>query len=168
MNKWDSSVELDFVGGGSPVNADSLWFGKIWQIYFGGAKSFFMVAVMMVIAALLAGCSNDGADAVMREATRSDVNGYIGPDGHRFYTGKGVFAEKCPKTGSFEIESVVAYVAENWKPGDTNYIIAPQKFGAVKAPWNGELLNKIVLPDARQLEDWGAVEAKKEEVLVNP
>lgn len=165
MDKWDLSLEKDGNGAWARVNAHTLWLGRIC---IPGLKPALMTVVMVLIAVLEPGCSKDGTDAVMREATRSDVNGYIGPDGHRFYTGKGVFAEKCPKTGSFDIEPVVAYVGKNWKPGDTNYMIAPQKLGAIKAPWNGEVLNNIVLPDAGQLEEWGAVEAKKEEVLVNP
>jgi hypothetical protein len=113
---------------------------------------------------LWVGCGGDGENAIMKAAIESDANGYISAKGHKFYTGSGVFAEKCPASGTMDLEPVVAYVADDWTKGSTNYVIAPQRLGAVKAPWDGQILRKIVMPSEKQLEAWGAVKADEASV----
>jgi hypothetical protein len=132
----------------------------------GSSDSFVVASAFAVLLILCAGCGEGGADAVMKAATSSGVNGYISAQGHKFYTGEGVFAEKCPVSGTMDLEEVVGYVPEAWTPGDTNIVIAPVSLGAVKSPWSGEIYRKIILPDKDQLESWGAVFAEESSVKI--
>ena len=89
---------------------------------------------------LVVGCGEGRA----KKSTESDANGYISKNGYKFYTDRDVFADKCPKTGELEIFEVCAYAKEDWRPGNTNYVIAPR--GApFKAP-DGTIYNRIFLP----------------------
>lgn len=138
-----------------------------WRLSMIGMKKLLKKTpggVLCYLCLLLAGCGGDGENAIMKAAVESDANGYISAQGHKFYTGAGVFAEKCPVSGTMDLESVVAYVADDWTKGSTNYVIAPQRLGAVKAPWDGRILRKIVMPSEKQLEAWGAVKADEASV----
>ena len=56
----------------------------------------------------LAGCSRD----VTKAAMESDANGYVCIKGHKFYTNRNLFADKCPQCGTIELSEVYGYVCE--------------------------------------------------------
>lgn len=115
---------------------------------FGIRAAQWFVALALL---LLPGCKSR-EDSILS----SDANGYLCPQcGEKFFTAGSVFAEKCPKCGSANIEDVVGYVC----PADQSVILVGKGSKGAPCPKCGKYTNEKKLPTADELKQWGARKA---------
>lgn len=115
----------------------------------------------------LAGCSK----SVTEKAMESDSNGYRCSAGHKFYTDRSVFAEKCPVCQTVSIVGIYGYVCEKepavkyegWKPGCGAISLLPRGRG-VKCEKCGNFVDAVIMPSSKMFEAWGATKATREQV----
>jgi DNA-directed RNA polymerase subunit RPC12/RpoP len=108
-----------------------------------------------------AGCGRNPA----REATESDANGYLCAQCQtRFRTDARVFAEFCPGCKSTDLLPVVGYVCGQ---DQTVVLVAKGAGGAVCTRCN-RVLTSVKLPQAKELEAWGATRKERKDVCAAP
>ena len=121
-------------------------------------------ATALLICTLLAGCGQEPSSA------KTDANGYLCANGHKFYTDSNVFAEQCPECETQQLWVVYAYGCEkepqapNMRPGCGHVTLAPQasRQGLLCANCGLPLASRI-LPHAEDLNRWGAQKRTQEE-----
>jgi hypothetical protein len=118
-----------------------------------------LLALVVVLAALVAGCKKDPA----AQFITTDANGYFCLKcGAKFYTSRKVFLEsKCPKCQEYALEDVVGYLCKK----DNHVTIRPRLRGP-----EGEstceicgvhLDTALVMPRETNLVIWGAIKTGK-------
>jgi hypothetical protein len=130
---------------------------------------FLMSAVLAGLAISL-GCSRN----VTTSALESDANGYACVNGHKFYTPRSLFADKCPQCGTIEITEVYGYFCDPKPPraedpkGCGHVTLAPRsgggKGGGILCDKCKQPVTYVKLPSGSDLAAWGATKATKEQV----
>ena len=129
-----------------------------------------ILVLAVIVPALMSGCGKTEAE----KASESDANGYVCDQGHKFYTSRSVFADKCAQCDSTEVIELYGYVCEikptsaKQTPGCGAVTIAPRmggKSGGVVCKQCQRPVSAVKLPHAKELAAWGAVKAGKEQVM---
>lgn len=99
------------------------------------------------------------------EAFESDANGYVCLKcDEKFYTDRSVAAEICPKCKSTELSEVMGFAC----PDDNTVVLIPRGLNAVPCPKCRQFISQLKLPQASELEAWGATRHEKAAVLLKP
>ena len=122
-------------------------------------RNWLLVLAWLALGLWAVGCSS----SVVDEAGQTDANGYLCLKCQaRFYTGRALFAERCPACQSTDIKTVVGFVCEK----DQNMVIAPGGRDSVPCDRCGGRTTAIKMPREAELKAWGAEEKGKTEVLL--
>ncbi len=129
------------------------------------------LVISLMASVLLTGCGKTAAE----KASESDANGYVCVNQHKFYTDRDLFAEKCPKCATIELSEVYGYVCElkpaspQKSPGCGHVTLAPRggpKSGGIQCQNCKKSVSAVKMPSGKELADWGALKATKEQVLL--
>ncbi|MBI2928004.1 MAG: hypothetical protein HYY24_20200 [Verrucomicrobia bacterium] len=126
-------------------------------------RAVLVVLCGALLAAWLSGCGGGGE--------KSDANGYLCRNLHKFYTDRSVFADKCPQCGNQDVTYVVGYVCPKkpinpQEPPGCGHVTIGLKSGKLGGLCEKcqRLLTRTEWPTPEALKAWGAVKATKEQV----